>query len=89
MALLNRPENPTPAGDFVALAWDIAREMGRPEERCRPMGLLGLVHDIGKIAVPAEIIDQHHERHSRTCFDPQVTKAALRLFREKGYQLPA
>ena len=88
MALLNRPENKTPDGDSAVLAWDIAREMGWPEERCRPMELVGLVHDIGKIAVPAEIIDQHHERHSGTCFDPQVTKAALRLFREKGYQLP-
>ena len=161
------------------IARDIAREMGWPEERCLPMELVGLVHDIGKIAVPAEILTkptkltdiemqlmrihpqagydiikhvpfplpvaeiiyQHHERmdgsgyprglkgeeilpesrvlavadviesmathrpyraarglgealaeverHAGTFYDPEVSRAALRLFREKGYQLPA
>ncbi len=161
------------------IARDIAQEMGWPEERSRPMELVGLVHDIGKIAVPseiltkptklndiemqlmrihpqvgydiikhvpfplpvAEIIYQHHERmdgsgyprglkgdeilpesrvlavadviesmathrpyraargieealteverHAGTRFDAEVSQAAIRLFREKGYQLPA
>jgi len=160
------------------LARDIAREMGWPEERCLSMELVGLVHDIGKIAVPAEILTkptklsdiemqlmrihpqvgydiikhvpfplpvaeiiyQHHERmdgsgyprglkgdeilpesrilavadviesmathrpyraargigealaeierNTGTFFDPEVSKAALRLFREKDYRLP-
>ena len=34
----------------------IAREMGWPADRCRNMETIGLVHDVGKIAVPAEIL---------------------------------
>lgn len=40
------------------LAADIAREMGWADERCRNMELIGLVHDIGKIAIPAEILSK-------------------------------
>ncbi len=160
------------------LAADIGREMGLSEEKCQNLLLIGLVHDIGKISIPAEIltkpgklsaiefelvkthaeqgyqilldvefslpiariIREHHERmdgsgypqglkgeeilvESRILavadvleamasnrpyrlslgieqalkelednrvlhFDPEVVDAALRLFREKGYQLP-
>jgi PAS domain S-box-containing protein len=38
------------------IARDIAREMGWPEQQCRDLELIGLVHDIGKIAVPVEIL---------------------------------
>lgn len=38
------------------IASDIARQMGWPEEKCHQLRLVGLVHDIGKIAVPAEIL---------------------------------
>ena len=38
------------------IASDIARELAWPEERCKSMQLIGLVHDIGKIAIPAEIL---------------------------------
>ncbi|HET6789243.1 MAG TPA: PAS domain S-box protein, partial [Aquabacterium sp.] len=38
------------------LARDIAREMGWDEARCETLELMGLVHDIGKIAVPSEIL---------------------------------
>ena len=161
------------------IARDIGREMGWAEDRCRQLELIGLVHDIGKIAVPAEILTkpskltdiemqlmrihpqagydiikhvpfplpvadiiyQHHERmdgsgyprglkgdeilpesrvlavadviesmathrpyrpargidealaeierHAGTLFDAAVCDATLRMFREKGYQLPA
>jgi PAS domain S-box-containing protein len=37
---------------------DIARELGWAEDRCRTMEMIGLVHDIGKIAVPAEILSK-------------------------------
>jgi len=40
------------------IAADIAREMGWSEERCQNLQLIGLVHDIGKIAVPAEILSK-------------------------------
>ena len=161
------------------IAADIAREMGWSEETCQTMQLVGLVHDIGKMSIPsqilskpgklsaiefelikthaengyeilkdvefplpiAEIIREHHERmdgsgypqglkgeeiliesrilavadvleamasnrpyraslgieaavseietHRGNLFDPEVVDAMLRLFREKGYQLPA
>ena len=158
---------------------DIAREMGWSEEKCNTLRLIGLVHDIGKMSIPseilskpgklsaiefelvkthaeqgyqilhdvefplpiAEIIREHHERmdgsgypqglkgeeiliesrilavadvleamasnrpyraslgieaaiseiesHRGSLFDPDVADAMLRLFRERGYQLPA
>ncbi len=160
------------------IAADIAREMGWSEEKCHTMQLVGLVHDIGKMSIPteiltkpgkltaiefelvkthaengyqilhdvefplpiAQIIREHHERmdgsgyplglkgentlpesrivavadvleamasnrpyraslgidaaiseiemHRGSLFDPVVVDAMLRLFREKGYQLP-
>jgi putative nucleotidyltransferase with HDIG domain len=38
------------------IAADIARELGWPAERCQNLQLVGLVHDIGKISIPAEIL---------------------------------
>ncbi|NMW21225.1 MAG: PAS domain S-box protein [Chlorobiaceae bacterium] len=40
------------------IASDIAREMGWPEEKCENLKLIGLVHDIGKISIPAEILSK-------------------------------
>ena len=36
----------------------IARELGWSEDRCHTLELLGLVHDIGKVAVPAELLSK-------------------------------
>jgi PAS domain S-box-containing protein len=38
------------------LAVAIAREMGLPEERIQGLHLAGIVHDLGKIRIPAEIL---------------------------------
>lgn len=38
------------------IACDIAREMGWPDERSEPLKMIGLVHDIGKISIPAELL---------------------------------
>ncbi len=38
------------------IAEDIAREMGWPEKRCNELQMVGLVHDIGKIGIPSEIL---------------------------------
>lgn len=40
------------------IAGAVAREMGWTEDRCSALELTGLVHDIGKIAVPAEILSK-------------------------------
>ncbi len=40
------------------LASDIAREMGCSEVECQNLQLIGLVHDIGKIGIPAEILSK-------------------------------
>jgi PAS domain S-box-containing protein/putative nucleotidyltransferase with HDIG domain len=38
------------------IASALARELGWAEERCKAIELTGLVHDIGKVAVPAEYL---------------------------------
>lgn len=38
------------------IAAAIARELGWSQERCEGMEMIGMVHDIGKISVPAEIL---------------------------------
>jgi PAS domain S-box-containing protein len=40
------------------LAVDIAREMGLPEDQISGIRIAGLVHDIGKIQIPAEILSK-------------------------------
>ena len=40
------------------IAADIARSMGWSEEKCRELQLIGLVIDIGKIAIPADILSK-------------------------------
>ncbi len=40
------------------IANDIARDMGWSEQKCKELQLIGSVHDIGKISVPAEILSK-------------------------------
>ena len=40
------------------IAADIAQEMGWPEKKCNDLKMIGLVHDIGKISTPAEILSK-------------------------------
>ena len=40
------------------IASDIAREMGWPDDKCESLQEIGLVHDIGKIAIPAEMLSK-------------------------------
>jgi PAS domain S-box-containing protein/putative nucleotidyltransferase with HDIG domain len=42
----------------TALAVEVARRLGLPEQRVEGLRLAGSVHDIGKIAVPAEILSK-------------------------------
>ena len=53
--------NPYTAGhqrQVAQLACAIAQEMGFPAERVEGMRVLGCLHDIGKIAIPAEILSK-------------------------------
>jgi len=59
VALTVETRDPYTAGHqrrVADLACAIAREMGVPEERVEGLHAAGLVHDIGKIAIPAEIL---------------------------------
>lgn len=40
------------------IAKAIAQELGWPAKRCASLELMGLVHDIGKISIPAEILSK-------------------------------
>ena len=40
------------------IAADLAREMGWSEKKCSELQMIGLVHDIGKIAIPVEILSK-------------------------------
>lgn len=62
------------------LAADIAREMGWAEDQCESLKLIGLVHDIGKIAVPAELLTKP-TRLTKLEFD------MIKVHAEKGYEI--
>lgn len=40
------------------IAKAVSKEMGWSEEQCKVMELIGLVHDVGKISIPAEILSK-------------------------------
>ena len=59
LALAIRTRNPYMAGHqrrVTQLATAIAEEMGLPEEQVEGIRVAGLIHDIGKISVPVEIL---------------------------------
>jgi PAS domain S-box-containing protein/putative nucleotidyltransferase with HDIG domain len=58
----------------------LAREMGWSEERCQNLELIGLVHDIGKIAVPAEILSKP-TKLTKLEFD------MVKIHAEKGFEI--
>lgn len=61
MALTAELRDPYTAGHqrrVAELACAIARELGLPEERLRVIRLAGIIHDLGKINVPAEILSK-------------------------------
>ncbi len=62
------------------LAVSIAQHLGMSEDRCRGLELAALVHDIGKIIVPAEILSK----------PGRISKAEMDLVRghaEAGYEI--
>ncbi|MFZ6753320.1 HD domain-containing phosphohydrolase [Undibacterium sp. Dicai25W] len=62
------------------IASDIAREMGWAEDQCKYLELAGLVHDIGKIAIPAEILSKPTRL---TAIEYELIKSHA----ERGYEI--
>lgn len=62
------------------IAANIARIMGWPEDKCRNLQNVGTVHDIGKIAIPAELLTKP-TRLSNLEYEMIKTHA------EKGYEI--
>ena len=62
------------------IASDIAREMGWPDEKCSNLQLIGLVHDIGKISVPSEILTKPGRL---TPLEYEMVKSHV----ERGYEI--
>jgi PAS domain S-box-containing protein/putative nucleotidyltransferase with HDIG domain len=62
------------------IAADIARELGWDEARARSLELIGLVHDIGKIAVPAELLSKP-TRLTRTEYE------MIKMHAQAGYDI--
>ncbi|MFH0788145.1 MAG: PAS domain S-box protein [Pseudomonadota bacterium] len=61
MALTVETRDPYTSGHqrrVADLARSIAREMGLPEEQVDGLRMAGIVHDLGKISVPAEILSK-------------------------------
>ena len=61
ISLIVESRDPYTAGHqrkVAELASAIAREMGLPEDRVKMIHMAGLIHDIGKINVPAEILSR-------------------------------
>ena len=62
------------------IAEDIAREMGWPDDKSKDLQLIGLVHDIGKISIPAEILTKPRRL---TPIEYEIVK----LHVEHGYEI--
>ena len=62
------------------IAADIAGEMGWSEQKCKELEMIGLVHDIGKIGLPAEILSKPSKL---SVLEYEIVKAHA----EKGYEV--
>lgn len=45
--------------DISNLAYKVSKHLNYPEEKCIKMRIAGLLHDIGKLAVPSKILDKN------------------------------
>jgi putative two-component system response regulator len=62
------------------LAQAIAKEMRLPEEQIQGIGMAGLIHDLGKIAVPAEILTKPGKLS-------EIEFALIKLHPQAGYDI--
>jgi putative nucleotidyltransferase with HDIG domain len=63
-----------------ALMVALARQMGLPDEQCREAGMAGLLHDLGKAAMPLDILQKPGK-----LTDDEF--AVIRTHPERGYEL--
>jgi HD-GYP domain-containing protein (c-di-GMP phosphodiesterase class II) len=64
---------------FRDIAYAIGKEMGWTEHRLEGLRMAALVHDIGKISIPAEILNK-----SRRCWLSRSSGSALRCSAKRG-----
>jgi PAS domain S-box-containing protein/putative nucleotidyltransferase with HDIG domain len=62
------------------LAQAIAREMNFPEEMCSQIYTAGLIHDIGKICIPAEILSKPGDLNA-------IEHSLIKLHSQAGYDI--
>ncbi|MEG1256790.1 HD domain-containing phosphohydrolase [Clostridium sp.] len=48
----------THSKEIATLAYDVSKHIGYDEEKCLKMKIAGLLHDIGKLAIPISILDK-------------------------------
>ncbi len=48
----------THSREIANLAYKVSKHIGYPEEKCIKMKIAGLLHDIGKLAIPTNILDK-------------------------------
>lgn len=73
------------------LSCAIARELGLEQDMIEGIGIGGIIHDLGKISVPAEILNSPGKLSEPELaiikLHPEVVDSCVRLFTEKGYSL--
>ena len=62
------------------LAKEIARQMGLPEEQLHAIHLAGLVHDLGKISIPAEILSKPSRLN-------EIEYSLIKMHPQAGYDI--
>lgn len=62
------------------LAWAIAKEMGLPAEEVEAVRMAGMVHDLGKIFVPAEILNKPGRLH-------ELEFSLIKTHPQMGYEI--
>ena len=71
------------------LAYQVAKEMGEPEEFCHDLAVAGMLHDIGKEAVSGDLDDMDAplivEEFSTSDF---MHRRVMRSLRKKGTKRP-
>jgi PAS domain S-box-containing protein/putative nucleotidyltransferase with HDIG domain len=83
IALIIETKDPYTAGHqrrSTQLAEALARELGLPEEQCEGIRMAGFIHDLGKIAVPSEILSKPNPLN-------EIERAIIQNHVRAGYEI--